>query len=94
MFLHKSVATVRIWIDRRKMGVTKPHLSSYSTTALWNSRLGLNNQQPSSVYAESPRISADHAGATGGGAGGGGRMRRPYSVAAIEPVHLAEEFTG
>lgn len=68
--------------------------SRASTTALWNSRLGLNNQQPSSVYAESPRISADHAGATGGGAGGGGRMRRPYSVAAIEPVHLAEEFTG
>ena len=32
---------------------------SYSTTALWKSGLGLNNQQPSPEYAESPKINAD-----------------------------------
>ena len=71
---------------------------SCSTTALWNSRLCLNDQQPSSVYAESPRISADHPVAGAGGAvavaGGGGPRRRPYSVAAAEPAHVAGEFTG
>ena len=71
---------------------------SFSTTALWNSRLCLNNQHPSSVYAESPRISADHTEAGAGGAvavaGGRGPRRRPYSVAAAEPDHLAGEFTG